>query len=251
MTEPLADQPPAPSADALAIFLDVDGTLIELSDHPTGVLVSDALRGLITALQDATNGAVALVSGRSIAQLDDLFGPLRFAAAGLHGLERRDPDGRRSSSGSAPPALDDARAALRAFASANPGVLVEDKAGTVALHYRNAPQHEAAARELVDGIVAASDGTVELLSGKMVLEIKPPNIDKGQAIASFMEDPPFRGRRPVFAGDDLTDEAGFVAVNRLDGISIGVGEIDRPCAARYRLPSVAAVHRWLAATLPK
>jgi trehalose 6-phosphate phosphatase len=196
-------------------------------------------------LHEATGGALALVSGRSLEQLDHLFSPLCLSAAGLHGLERRnfcsgvvrvEPD---------PEVFAPARVKLERFARDHQGVLLEDKGLTLALHYRNAPQDEDEAKALVRAVAAASHGALVLLEGKMVLELKPPGCDKGQAIAAFMAGPPFRGRHPVFAGDDVTDEAGFATINRLGGISIRIGADARPTAALYGHRDVGSMQDWL------
>jgi trehalose 6-phosphate phosphatase len=143
-----------------------------------------------------------------------------------------------------PAILQRARQRLAAFADTNEGVLLEDKGLTLALHYRNAPQTAAAAVTVAEMAVAESDGALVLLRGKMVCELKPPDIDKGRAIAAFMAEPPFAGRRPVFAGDDVTDEAGFATINALGGISIRIGD-DAPTVAAFRHEDVAAVQTWL------
>ncbi len=206
--------------------------------------------GPSAGLERATEGALALVSGRSLEQLDGLFAPLRLSAAGLHGLERRNLRAAAVVRAEPDPAiLAAARARLAAFAGQHPGVLLEDKGLTLALHYRKAPQQQAAATALASAVAAASRGALALLEGKMVLELKPPGVDKGQAIAALIDEAPFAGRQPVFAGDDTTDEAGFAVVNRLAGVSIRVGADARPTAAAYGHASVAAVQRWLAGLL--
>ena len=137
-----------------------------------------------------------------------------------------------------------ARRRLAAFAEVNEGVLLEDKGLTLALHYRNAPEVTEAAIAVAEQAVAESAGALVLLQGKMVCELKPPGIDKGRAIAAFLEEPPFAGRHPVFAGDDLTDEAGFAAINARGGVSVRIGE-GRPTAARFGHRDVAALQMWL------
>jgi trehalose 6-phosphate phosphatase len=251
--EPLAVGLPAPprlQAGAIALFLDVDGTLLEIEREPGAVHVPERLCRTLEELQLASDGALALVSGRTLEQLDRLFAPLRLSAAGLHGLERRNvlrhsverrmPD---------PAVLRRARARLAAFAATVDGVLLEDKGLTLALHYRMAPEAAARAVAVAEAAAADSAGALVLLRGKMVCELTPPDVDKGQAIAAFMTEPPFDGRCPVFAGDDITDEAGFVAINDLGGVSVRIGD-GRSTAAAYRLADVAAVQIWLRQLLP-
>jgi trehalose 6-phosphate phosphatase len=240
-----APPPPELDHDAIALFFDVDGTLVEIEREPGAVRVPGHLRGILSDLQRATGGALALVSGRTLAQLDRLFAPLRLSAAGLHGLERRNLNSEVVRARPDPVVLDAARAQLAEFAERHPGVLLEDKGLTLALHYRNAPEHEAAATATAEAAVAASRGALVLLRGKMVLELKPPGWDKGQAIAAFLREAPFAGRQPVFAGDDVTDEAGFEIVNRQGGVTIRIGADAAPTHARYRHPDVSAMQQWL------
>lgn len=221
------------------MFLDVDGTLLEIADAPGKVWVDDRLPGILDRLQRRLAGAVALISGRRIDELDRLF-PLRgMPAAGLHGLERRRSDGvvMRSVTEGLPAA---SRRSLVGLAAAYPGVLIEDKGAAVAVHYRAAPEAEAAVRRCVGALMTGLAANFEVLDGKMVLEIRRRGGHKGDAVASFMAEPPFRGRLPVFIGDDVTDEDGFEAVNRLGGWSVRVGGV-LATHARYRIADVAAV----------
>jgi len=242
---PALDLPPPPRLRAadIALFLDVDGTLLEIEREPGAVHVPDELCRVLGQLQTATGGALALVSGRSLDQLDRLFSPLRLNAAGLHGLERRNRS-QVTRAAPKPAILARARECLSEFAAATAGVLLEDKGLTLALHYRNAPAAAAAALAVAEAAVAESGGALDLLRGKMVCELKPPGADKGQAIAAFMAEPPFVGRRPVFAGDDVTDEAGFATINDLGGISIRIGGAS-PTAATFGHRDVTAVQTWL------
>jgi len=241
--------PPALPADA-ALFLDVDGSLLPFAPRPDAVEVPPALLERLTALQQALGGALALVSGRNLATLDLLFAPGVFAAAGLHGVERRR-FGHAGVAGDAPPALLRARDAAIALIDAHPGALVEDKGAALGLHWRMvAPEHKAAA-ELALRAFAAGALTglpdYQLQPGDHVIELRPRHADKGSAILAFLEEAPFAGRVPVFAGDDLTDEPGFSAVNARGGISVLVG--DRAgSAARFRLSDPAALHAWLGVT---
>jgi trehalose 6-phosphate phosphatase len=231
--------------DAIALFLDVDGTLLEIQDEPGAVDVPKRLCRVLAELQRAGDGALALVSGRSLRQLDELFSPLRLSAAGLHGLERRNLRSEVVRAKPDPKVLEHARQRLSAFADRHAGVLLEDKGLTLALHFRKAPEHRPLAAAAAEAAVADSEGALVLLEGKMVFELKPPGCDKGQAIAAFMREPPFTGRRPVFAGDDVTDEAGFAVVNDLGGITIRIGPDDRRTAAIYRHENVSAMQSWL------
>lgn len=239
-------EPPRPEAQA-ALFLDVDGTLLEMAPRPDLVRVPRRLPTLLTALAARRGGALALVSGRSLADLGRLFPSWRGAAAGLHGLERRDAEGGlvRVADPAALAALDRLRAPLADFVLARPGLFLEDKGETIALHYRDRPQAEAELRTLADSLVRASGSALRLITGKKVVEFLPRTATKGVAIAAFLAAPPFRGRRPVFLGDDVTDEDGFAVVNRQGGISVRVGA-PAVTAARYRLDSVVAVLHWLA-----
>ena len=202
---------------------------------------------MLASLQQASGGALALLSGRRLDDLDRIFWPLRLPAAGIHGLERRRADGSLEIMGGE--AIAALRQPLGAFAAQEPGLLLEDKGLALALHYRGAPHREAATRAFARALAARSSAALRLLEGKMVVEFHANYADKGRAIELFMAEPPFRGRRPVFAGDDVTDEDGFRAVRRLGGIAVRVGEVGAS-AAQWHLPSVAALRAWLqAATL--
>lgn len=237
--------PPLPAASAF--FLDVDGTLLAIATTPASVTVDPGLPRLLARLRDATGGALALISGRAIAALDRLFGSLRLPAAGQHGAERRDAAGGIHAHAIHASGLGEARAAARAFAGSHPGVLVEDKGLSLAVHFRQAPAAESALRARLEAVVAGSGGELALQPGKMVFEIKPAGRDKGTAIAEFMAELPFRDRFPVFIGDDVTDEYGFSMVNDLGGLSVKVG--DGASCARARLAGVEEVRDWLEAYL--
>ena len=226
-----------------AIFLDIDGTLLEHAERPDAVRADAALGRLLGELSDVTGGALALISGRAVAELDMLFAPLRLAVAGQHGIERR--DAHRTVHRHMFPLEPLRRAArqLGEFAAGHAGLLLEDKGHSLALHYRLAPELAAAAREAVMQALAALGPAFELQSGKLVYEIKPEGRDKGTAIQEFLAEAPFAGRLPVFIGDDATDEYGFAIVNRADGHSIKVGP--GASMARWRLADAAAVRRWL------
>lgn len=226
-----------------ALFLDVDGTLLHLAETPQAVEVSDHLRDVLARLTPVFGGAVALISGRRIEDLDRMFAPLHLPAAGLHGLEHRDARGNIRLLGEAE-MLSPLRGPLREFARRHEGILLEDKGRTLALHYRKAPEMEAEARHLVAGLAGRHADCLRVIDGKMVLEIKPRLSDKGAALRSFLDEHPFRGRRPVFIGDDVTDEDAFRAVNQLDGHSIRVGN-GMDSMAHWQLADVSAVIGWL------
>jgi trehalose 6-phosphate phosphatase len=196
---------------------------------------------LVARLRDAAGGALALISGRPIAGIDRLFSPLKLAAAGQHGAERRDAAGRVHRVRL--PDTTKAADAIAAFAARHEGLLFENKGLSMALHYRLAPQLAEAAEAAVRGAAAGLGEALEVQAGKMVIELKPAGFDKGRAVDDFMREAPFAGRVPVFIGDDLTDEHGFEVVNRLGGHSVKVG--DGPSAARWRLEAPAAVRAWL------
>ena len=228
--------------EAWALFLDFDGTLTEIAATPDRVRVDPALHGTLRELLESLDGALAVISGRRVADLDRYLAPLRLPAAGLHGLEWRGADGRvlkKRYHGRAPGGLRDR---LVRLADTDPRLLIEDKGATLALHYRGAPEREAELQALMTELVADLKG-YRVLCGKMVLELLPAKTGKGQAIEAYMQQYPYRGRRSVFAGDDVTDEDGFAAVARMGGISIKVG--DGSSAATHRVPTVSAFVAWL------
>jgi trehalose 6-phosphate phosphatase len=239
----------APPLDPLsALFLDVDGTLLEIAPRPELVRVPDGLPSLLIRLSAAREGALALISGRPLAQLDQLFQPWQGAAAGLHGLERRRADGLLDCvvDGDGAAALDCLRPKLAALAADGTGLTLEDKGGTLALHYRATPEREPELRAIVEALHREIASRLRLIAGKMVVEFQPRSADKGRAIAAFLAEPPFLGRPPVFVGDDTTDEDGFAEIRRRGGIAVRVGAFDNATIANYSLPSVEAVLAWLA-----
>lgn len=238
--------PPIPARDS-AFFLDVDGTLLEIAQTPAAVSVDACLLQLIEQLHRNSAGAVALVSGRSLSDLDQLLCLPQLPMAGQHGLERRDASGRLWIHAAQPEAKYVIRESLALVLARHPGLLLEDKGLTFALHYRQVPHLATYVRRLMAKLVAKAGGGLELQFGTCVVEVKPAGIDKGTAIAEYMQESPFLGRMPIFIGDDLNDEHGFAEVNRLGGISIKVGRA--ASCARFRLQSVVAVRKWLAATL--
>jgi trehalose 6-phosphate phosphatase len=228
-----------------AFFFDFDGTLVELAPTPDGVFVPPDVPALLTELRTLTNGAVAVVSGRGIGSIDAFLGIPDLPIAGLHGAERRDANGDTQRIGFNDDRLLRMEQVLAGVVNDNPGMLLEIKGASLALHYRNAPDREPIARAATARLVADFPGAYVLQPGKMVYEIKPKDVDKGRALRAFLDEPPFAGRKPVFAGDDLTDEKGFTVVNETGGVSIKVGGGDT--IARTRLDSVSALHEWLAA----
>jgi trehalose 6-phosphate phosphatase len=236
--------PPPPPADDWALFLDVDGCLLDLAHAPDAVVVPRRLPATLSALAQHLDGAVALISGRALANVQRLFGALDLPIAGLHGLERRSTM-RSQPAPDPPPAWDVVREDAQRVIAGHPGTLFEDKGAALALHWRNAPH---AADEL-QAFAAATLPRLpgyRLQQGDHVVELRPAAGDKGSAIAALLEEPPFKGRVPVFAGDDITDEAGFAVVNARDGLSVLVGNRGSSCA-HYGLPDPAAVRNWLAA----
>ena len=240
----MPDSPPPPPLSLLsgaALFLDIDGTLDELAEAPDAISVPGELHPLLQRLARLLDGRIGIVSGRAIADVDAHLGGTGIAVSGSHGLELRFADGSHVPV-APPPGLERARDAVHGFAGAGPGLLVEEKPAGVALHYRQAPEREAEAQAFMAGLARAT-GLV-LQSGKMVAELRAPGADKGDAIRAFMAEPAFAGARPVFVGDDLTDEHGFAAAAALGGAGILVGT-PRETAAAWRLESVTEVARWL------
>ena len=214
---------PEPRPD-WALFLDFDGCIVDIAPTPEAVDVPDGLPSLLVALREALGGAVAIVSGRPIEQIDAFLGTAVPAVAGLHGLERRTADGGIVRPPSPQNDLHAARALLQAFAAERPGVLVEDKTHTLALHYRLAPSLRDDCRDVVNAALQDTPPGWQAIEGKCVFEIRPRGPTKGTAIDAFMGEAPFRGRTPVFCGDDISDEDGFAVVNAQGGVSIRVGE---------------------------
>ncbi len=201
------------------------------------------MNALVRALGSRANGALALVSGRSLEALDQFFGEPALAAAGQHGLEWRDANGRVTRVETQPEGIGEARSRLAALAARHAGLLVEDKGMSLALHYRAAPRLAGFAHRAMRALARDLGGTFSLQAGKRVVELRPSSLDKGDAIAAFMADAPFRGRVPLFIGDDATDERGFARVNAMGGHSIKVGA--GRTQARWWLRDVGAVQAWL------
>jgi len=241
----MPDLPPIPDFQkrSCALFLDVDGTLLELADHPDKVVVPTGLVALLRRLKKALGGALALISGRDLAALDVLLGDTSLDAAGCHGAEIRI-DGGVAVLTDGDALIPDIAERLARRAEAFPRAMVEVKAHSIAFHYRPPALDSHQAQQLVKQAVADDGGRFRLLEGKQVVEILPSGVGKGRAIAYFLEHPPYAGRTPVFIGDDVTDEEGFREVNDRNGLSIRVGD-DGKSAARYRASDVATATAWL------
>jgi trehalose 6-phosphate phosphatase len=233
---------PAPlrEIEVPALFLDFDGTLVALADRPDGISVSLQLPALLARLATVLEGRVAILTGRALADLESHLSVPGLVARGSHGLERQ------GEAPEAPAALAEVGSAFAALATQDPGMSVERKPAGVALHYRMAPEREAEAVALADALAARTGLAVQ--RGKMVVELRPPGTDKGVALSAMMAEPPFAGARPVFVGDDVTDEDAFAAAAALGGFGVLVGA-PRESAALFRLPDVDAVHAWLEAGL--
>ena len=232
-----------PCSRSWAFFLDIDGTLLDIAETPDAAEVTRRERALVRRLHDASGGALALVSGRSLAAIDELFAPLKLAAAGQHGIERRDAQGRVHSGDYPRQPLRRAAKKIGDFAARHAGLVFEDKGTSFSLHYRLAPELADAAHGTVREAAAEVGDWLEVQHGKMVVELKPAGRDKGVAIEEFLHEPPFAGRSPVFIGDDVTDEDGFRVVNAAGGHSIKVGE--GRTRARWQIADPSAARAWL------
>lgn len=228
----------------VALLLDIDGTLLDIALTPHDVRVPSTLRKTLAKLQERTNGAIALVSGRSLSDIDLIFAPLKLSAVGGHGAEiRTTPNGKAN--GPQPKPLDKKiRTRLADIARVGEGIIVEDKGYSVALHYRLAPDKQRAIEDAVAAVCGELPaGSVEILPGKAVIEIKKSGFNKGTALRDLMTHAPFAGRRPIFVGDDVTDDAAFAVVPEFDGMAISVGRMVPGVAQRFEAPS--DVRRWL------
>jgi len=231
-----------------ALFLDFDGTLVDFADRPDGVQVAGSLMRTLTEIFEVADGGLAIVTGRTLAEIDAFLEPLKLPVAGVHGLVRRDGRGEVRKATVDDDALADVARAFDAFASRHDGVLVERKSHSVALHYRRAPALEADCRAVAEAALALTVG-FDLQVGKCVVEVRASGHDKGSAIEALLQTPELEGRRPIFIGDDVTDEAGFQVVNARGGVSVKVGAGET--VAHYRLDGVGAVHDWLASQMRK
>ncbi len=230
------------SADGWAFFLDLDGTLIDIAATPEAVVIPPELAGMLMRLSERAGGALALVSGRPIASLDRFVAPALLPAAGIHGAEMRFPDGHVESR--AAPELEAVRGRIAAFAAHHPELLVEQKSVSITIHYRARPELEPTVAAAIGAIVSGIPG-LALQPGKMMLEVRPAGIDKGRALARFMDGPPFAGRRPLAVGDDLTDEHMFQVAVEMGGLAARVGTDDRQTAAKARFDGPQSVRSWL------
>jgi len=236
--------PGHPNPATIAVLLDVDGTLIEIAPTPQEVRVPASLKHVLGTLRNRMGGALALVSGRPLADIDRLFAPLRVAAVGGHGAENRlTADGEIDRSRVKPfdPEL---RRRLLAIAAATPGVLAEDKGYSIALHYRLAPDQEQRIRHEINLVCSdLLDLKLEVLPGKSMFEVKPRIFNKGVAVRQLMKHPPFRGRRPIFFGDDVTDESVFKVMPEFDGLAFSVGKRFPGTSGYFATPR--EVRHWL------
>jgi trehalose 6-phosphate phosphatase len=236
--------PPTLILSGMAVFLDLDGTLAPIAERPGDVGPEPRRTRLIDRLAGKLGGRIAVVSGRTLEDIDRILEGRVPCVAAVHGLVRRGEDGRLTAA-PAHPALGHAVCALTGFARRDPGLIVEEKGASVALHFRLAPGCAAEARLAARRI--AEDTGLVLQEGDMVAELRTPGPTKGDSIHAFMAEPDFAGARPVFAGDDLTDEDGFAAVRELGGFGVLVGERPRPTAALYGVRDVEALTAWLEA----
>ncbi|MFN4311521.1 MAG: trehalose-phosphatase [Ferrovibrio sp.] len=251
MTEPIFTSPgmlgapPLPQAD-WALFLDIDGTLLDIAEAPDRVVVPPPLRDHLRHAAERLSGALALVSGRALGSVDALFDPLRLAASGQHGSEWRPAPQADIHPVAGPPLPDILQDAVARLAGLHPGILIEHKSHALAVHYRNAPELGAELGQRLSGMLAGHDGLM-LMPGRHVWEVKAAGLSKGSAVELFMREPHFAGRRPVFIGDDRTDEDGFRAVEDMGGLALPVGALAQVWPGRHGFADAAAVRRWLAA----
>ena len=240
MTDTLPDL--AAMDGGAALFLDFDGVLVDFAPAPDLVRPEPFLVPTLETLQEKLDGALAIVTGRPLADIDRFLAPLVLPAAGQHGRELRVPGGEATEA--LPPPLDDEFAAVEAFVAEHPGTAAERKSGAVGIHYREAPQYRDEARALAERLLEGRDDLV-LMSGKMIFELKERGVHKGLGVETMMALTPFEGRTPVFVGDDVTDEDGFRAAQAMGGIGIKVGEGDTE--ARVRVADLATFQDWLQA----
>jgi trehalose 6-phosphate phosphatase len=227
-----------------ALFLDFDGTLADIAPHPQAVIVPADVAPRLAALAVALRGALAIVTGRPVAEIDHFLAPLQLPAAGVHGAERRDTAGHWHRLTA--PALEGVMGPLQALCAQHPGLLLERKSVALALHYRLAPALEAQCQAAMQWAQQQLPNMV-LLHGKQVIELKPRAAGKDAAVRAFLAEAPFQGRQPWFFGDDVTDEVAFETVQALGGVAVKVGE--GATQALYRVDSPAALQRWMQAGL--
>jgi trehalose 6-phosphate phosphatase len=226
-----------PHLNELAILLDIDGTLLDLMPTPREVWVPPGLTKTLNRLAERTNGAMALVSGRSLNDIDLIFAPDLFPAVGGHGAEMRIEPDSESVAAHAPPMDKELKRRLAAIAKLSPGILLEDKGYSLALHYRLAPHAEKAIYAAVSLIRAdLPNAPIEVLPGKCVCEIKHSGFTKASGVRELMTREPFKGRRPLFIGDDVTDETVFAIMPDFDGLAFSVGRRAKGVAGHFDAP---------------
>lgn len=228
--------------DEYCLFLDFDGTLVDIAARPELVRFDTTTLTLISLLRQRLDNAIAIVTGREISDIDQFFAPLVLPVAGVHGQTRRSAFGRIEMGEIDHQAIAEVTSRLGLFVAREPGLLIEPKAGAVAVHYRARPDLEARCHAEASSAVAMHPD-LQVVRGTMVVEVKSRAFSKGTAVRAFMREAPFAGRRPVFAGDDLTDEDGFMAVNAFDGISIKIGP--GATTAAYRIARPQQFLAWL------
>src|ERR1700704_6143324 len=234
-----------PHLDQTALLLDIDGTLLDLAPTPREVWVPPGLAKTLNRLLARTSGALALVSGRSLNDIDLIFAPTEFPAVGGHGAEMRLSTDNEAVATHAPPMDKELKKRLAAIAQLSPGILLEDKGYSLALHYRLAPHAEKAIYAAVSLIRAdLPNAPIEVLPGKCVCEIKHSGFNKATGVLELMTHEPFRGRRPIFIGDDVTDETVFAIMPELRGLAFSVGRRAQGVAGHFDEPS--DVRQWLA-----
>ena len=246
--EPLpASSLPPPSSisfDRDALFLDFDGTLAEIAPAPDLVAFTPEARALLETLVHSFSGAVAIVTGRKISEIDHHLAPLILPVSGLYGLVHRSSDGAIADLRPPGTLVAHAAAVLKSFVERHPGLLLELKGQTIALHYRARPELALACRIAANAALEGQQG-LKIIDGKMVIEIAPAEADKGRAVLTFLDEPPFFGRRPVYIGDDVSDEAAFAVADELGGLTIKIGP--GPTTARHWAADNADVLEWLGA----
>lgn len=227
-----------------ALFLDIDGTLIDLAATPEGITVPADLPDHLAALCAKLDGALALVTGRALPFADALFSPLTLPIAGLHGAERRRADGTLDLV-EEDDAFQTLKRSLARVTADWEGVIIEDKGAAVAAHYRQAPEWQQSLEAVMASALEEAGAAYALQHGKMVIEIRPARASKGAAVTAFLEEAPFRGRKPIAVGDDLTDEAMFKVANQCGGLSIRIGEPNGETAAQFHLDSASTLRKIL------
>ena len=237
--------PPIPPSATTAIFADLDGTLANIRPTPAEVTPNAARGRLLERLAESLGGRLAVISGRGLEDLDRVLEGRVTAVGAVHGLVRRTAAGELLGCG-ANPDIAEAVAAFEKLAAKDPGLLVEDKSAAAAIHFRQSPGYGEACESLAERL--AGERGLRVQRGDMVVEVRAPGPDKGDAVAAFMAEPPFAGSIPIFIGDDVTDEDGFRAAEALGGYGVVVGT-RRPTLARYALPDVHGVQAWLGSIL--